>query len=353
MSVPQLPGDVISPSTHMNNTNAGLFVNSDAQQQAGAAAAFGMQPDGSGSNQHLGSMPDQQQHDAGHSSMQMHPAAASGGDYGRSSDMLAGLGGLHEHDPLHPDTDHLSSHPLMLTTADSLLSQGSTDLCGLGDGFDVEGEAQQQHHHHAGGSSFGTAAAATRISIDMQDVLNPGAGLPGVSSGSPQLHAGSHSPGLSHFGGSGHTASMQHGGEAQYTADSLKSQQQQNGTHYAQQQQHIQQQHTQQQQQQQQYQRQSSQAQQRQGGYSGSARASSSAAAAAAAAAGGGGEAPAQPVFRSQYRGVSYDKKKRKWRVQIKVAALGKSGGFCRPEGFVFGGLARECRALCLHVVCA
>ncbi len=31
-------------------------------------------------------------------------------------------------------------------------------------------------------------------------------------------------------------------------------------------------------------------------------------------------------VFRSQYRGVSYDKKKRKWRVQIKVAALGKSG---------------------------
>jgi hypothetical protein len=44
----------------------------------------------------------------------------------------------------------------------------------------------------------------------------------------------------------------------------------------------------------------------------------------AAAAAAGGGEG--QPVFRSQYRGVSYDKKKRKWRVQIKVAALGKSG---------------------------
>lgn len=313
-----------------NNTNTGLFVNSSepgglAQQPAGAAAAFGMQPeDGSGSNQHLASMPDQQQHDGGHSSM-MHPAAAPDGGYGRS-DMLAGLGGLHEHDPLHPDTNHLSSHPLMLTTADSLLSQGSTDLCGLGDGFDVDGEAQQ--HHHAGGSSFGTAAAATRISIDMQDVLNPGAGLPGVHSGSPQLHAGSHSPGLSHFGGSGHTANMQHGGEA-YTADSLKSQQQQNGTHYgslAQPQQ--QQQHKQQQQQQQQpQQRQSSQAQQRQG-YSGSARASSSAAAAAAAAAGGGGEAPAQPVFRSQYRGVSYDKKKRKWRVQIKVAALGKSGGW-------------------------
>jgi hypothetical protein len=45
---------------------------------------------------------------------------------------------------------------------------------------------------------------------------------------------------------------------------------------------------------------------------------------AAAAAAAGGAEG--QPVFRSQYRGVSYDKKKRKWRVQIKVAALGKSG---------------------------
>jgi hypothetical protein len=96
----------------------------------------------------------------------------------------------------------------------------------------------------------------------------------------------------------------------------------------------------QQQQQQQQYQRQS-QAQHRQG-YSGSARASSSAA--AAAAAGGGGEAPAQPVFRSQYRGVSYDKKKRKWRVQIKVAALGKSGRhgpcfsgvlFCNQTGCV------------------
>jgi hypothetical protein len=41
-------------------------------------------------------------------------------------------------------------------------------------------------------------------------------------------------------------------------------------------------------------------------------------------AAGGGGGQP--QVFRSEYRGVSYDKKKRKWRVQIKVAALGKSG---------------------------
>jgi hypothetical protein len=210
----------------------------------------------------------------------------------------------------------------MLATADSLLSQGSTDLCGLGDGLDVDG-GQQQH-----GGSFGSMAAATRISIDMQDVLNTDTGLPGVHNGSPQLHAGSHSPGLSHFGGSGHASDMPHGGD-NYTADSLKPQQQ-NGTHYGamvpqqthQQQQMAAAQQQQQQQQQQQYQRQS-QAQQRQG-YSGSARASSSAA--AAAAAGGGGEAPAQPVFRSQYRGVSYDKKKRKWRVQIKVAALGKSG---------------------------
>lgn len=30
--------------------------------------------------------------------------------------------------------------------------------------------------------------------------------------------------------------------------------------------------------------------------------------------------------LRSSYRGVSFDRKKRKWRVQIKVAALGKSG---------------------------
>ncbi|WPT16737.1 APETALA2-like protein 4 [Picochlorum sp. SENEW3] len=32
------------------------------------------------------------------------------------------------------------------------------------------------------------------------------------------------------------------------------------------------------------------------------------------------------PVNKSRYRGVSYDRKKAKWRVQIKVAALGKSG---------------------------
>jgi hypothetical protein len=51
------------------------------------------------------------------------------------------------------------------------------------------------------------------------------------------------------------------------------------------------------------------------------------------AGASGGGHAADAPaaggppqVFRSEYRGVSYDKKKRKWRVQIKVAALGKSG---------------------------
>ena len=44
-----------------------------------------------------------------------------------------------------------------------------------------------------------------------------------------------------------------------------------------------------------------------------------------AAAAAGLPGLPGQ-VFRSDYRGVSYDKKKRKWRVQIKVAALGKSG---------------------------
>jgi hypothetical protein len=55
-----------------------------------------------------------------------------------------------------------------------------------------------------------------------------------------------------------------------------------------------------------------------------SGRSSSSIAAAAAAVAAAGGDG--QQVFRSQYRGVSYDKKKRKWRVQIKVAALGKSG---------------------------
>lgn len=321
MSVQQPSGDLTSPSTFMNNANPELFnttsQHSPQQQLPGAAFALQQQEDGSGSNQHSNSMlPHQHAED---SSMMQPASGAAAGDFGRSN-MLRGLGSLHEHDPLHPGSEPLNSHPLMLTTADSLLSQGSTDLCGLGDAFDVEG-VQQQH-----GSSFGTAAAATRISIDMQDVLNTDAGLPGMHSSSPHLHAGSHSPGVSHFGGNGHTSGMPHGGDS-YTADSLKSQRQ-NGTHYSglvpqethQQQQQAHQQHAPAAQQQQPRQ---TQAQQRQG-YGGSGRASSSAAAAAAAA--GGGEAPAQPVFRSQYRGVSYDKKKRKWRVQIKVAALGKSG---------------------------
>jgi hypothetical protein len=45
---------------------------------------------------------------------------------------------------------------------------------------------------------------------------------------------------------------------------------------------------------------------------------------------GGGGSAGTPPgsagMNKSRYRGVSYDRKKAKWRVQIKVAALGKSG---------------------------
>ena len=45
---------------------------------------------------------------------------------------------------------------------------------------------------------------------------------------------------------------------------------------------------------------------------------------AAAAAAGPSGSADG--AFKSRFRGVSFDKKKRKWRVQIKVACLGKSG---------------------------
>jgi hypothetical protein len=48
--------------------------------------------------------------------------------------------------------------------------------------------------------------------------------------------------------------------------------------------------------------------------------------AAAAAAAPAATAATAAAAFRSDFRGVSYDKKKRKWRVQIKVSALGKSG---------------------------
>ena len=43
-----------------------------------------------------------------------------------------------------------------------------------------------------------------------------------------------------------------------------------------------------------------------------------------AAAAGPSGSADG--AFKSRFRGVSFDKKKRKWRVQIKVACLGKSG---------------------------
>lgn len=314
MSVQQTSGDLTSPSTYLNNTATGLF-SSSQHLQTGLA-----QQGDPYLHQHSSMLPHPQHQQAGDSSMLAHPGAA-GADYDQGNMGLAGLGSLDEHDPLqHAGPD---SHPLMLATADSLLSHGSTDLCGLEDGFDVDGMQQQQQQHHHGGS-FGTAAGATRISIDMQDVLHTG--MPGGHTGSPQLQAGSHSPGLSHFGGNG-----QHAGHDSYTADSLKSQQQ-NGTHYGalvpqehlhHQQQHQQQQQATQQQQQRQPQRQS-QAQQRQAG-AGSSRAGSSAAAAAAAA-GGGGDAPAQPVLRSQYRGVSYDKKKRKWRVQIKVAALGKSG---------------------------
>lgn len=46
---------------------------------------------------------------------------------------------------------------------------------------------------------------------------------------------------------------------------------------------------------------------------------------------------------RSKYRGVSYDKKKRKWRVQIKVASLGRSGvsvGYAPPQTKLHPGRA-------------
>jgi hypothetical protein len=44
------------------------------------------------------------------------------------------------------------------------------------------------------------------------------------------------------------------------------------------------------------------------------------------AASGSGGTPDGSAGAKSRYRGVSYDRKKGKWRVQIKVAALGKSG---------------------------
>jgi hypothetical protein len=132
-----------------------------------------------------------------------------------------------------------------------------------------------------------------------------GGALPQIGAGSPRS---SSSPALS-FGNAANNCSN----------DGHKQQQQMNGRAA--------------QQQQRESQREQQQQQRAAAGHGAGSSLRSSGAAAAAAAGGGEG----QPVFRSQYRGVSYDKKKRKWRVQIKVAALGKSGG--RLAGYI-----------CIHV---
>lgn len=163
--------------------------------------------------------------------------------------------------------------------ADSAASHGSTDL-----GRMTPGLPQFQEQQSFGGGS----AAAAAEPMQMQDIQ--ASSLPAVGAGSPIRETpGVNAQGFGMMGSSaaaaadrglnGHAAARSGSGSAAQQHNRASS----NSQHYS-------------------------------GGRT-------SAAVAAAAAAGEG-----QQVFRSQYRGVSYDKKKRKWRVQIKVAALGKSG---------------------------
>eukprot|EP00879_Flechtneria_rotunda_P019477 GHRR01020456.1.p1 GENE.GHRR01020456.1~~GHRR01020456.1.p1 ORF type:complete len:363 (+),score=161.74 GHRR01020456.1:526-1614(+) len=172
---------------------------------------------------------------------------------------------------------------------------------------------------------FGAGSAMQGLQLS-----SSGGGLPVVGADSPR--AGNCSPGLSHFGGplsdaagNGHSMdSMKSLANGQAVLPGLAAGalqlhgHQQHSSHQQQQERHYgHQQHSNQQQQQQQR----NPHQQRSHHHSAAGRSSSG----GGAGASGGCDSQVQ-VFRSQYRGVSYDKKKRKWRVQIKVAALGKSG---------------------------
>jgi hypothetical protein len=182
--------------------------------------------------------------------------------------------------------------PCALPSTDSVASHGSTDLP-LGPGlpqFDALGGTGGGFDSSAGFAGLGGASS--------MGAMHVGSSLPQIGAGSPRS---SSSPALS-FGNAANNCSNE-----------PYKQQQMNGRTAAQQQRESQRE--------QQQQRAAAAAAAAAHGAGSSLRSSGAAAAAAA----GSGEG--QPVFRSQYRGVSYDKKKRKWRVQIKVAALGKSGG--------------------------
>ncbi|KAF6254448.1 hypothetical protein COO60DRAFT_1751228 [Scenedesmus sp. NREL 46B-D3] len=172
--------------------------------------------------------------------------------------------------------------PSALPCTDSLASHGSTDLP-LGTGL-PQFDALAGAMGGAFDASAGFAGLGGTSSMGAGAMHCAGGSLPQIGAGSPRS---SSSPALS-FGNAANNCSN----------DGYKQHQQQGNGRTAQQQQRESQREQQQQQR----------------------------AAAAAAAHGAGGACAAAPVFRSQYRGVSYDKKKRKWRVQIKVAALGKSG---------------------------
>lgn len=162
--------------------------------------------------------------------------------------------------------------------ADSAASHGSTDLGGMMPGMSQYADCQDQQ-------SFGQqVAAGTTAAMQMQD-MHPAA-LPAVGAGSPRANSGFRDYGFGKTDSASPDLGVNGRAMSKPGASSLMQH-----SHRA-----------------------SSSGQYAAGGRS-------SASVAAAAAAGDG-----QQVFRSQYRGVSYDKKKRKWRVQIKVAALGKSG---------------------------
>jgi hypothetical protein len=367
----------------MNNTHTALLEHSGQQHSFGGKAAlhaaqhqqhFAAYP-GSGSGSGDSTMLPVQQgsneclvFNGSGAAPSSSSGGGGGGGGGAAAAAAAGLGELHD-DALH------HGGPLMLAPADSLLSQGSTDLCGLGDAFDAETSHQRAAAAAAAAGGAGVRgghAGGSRCSIEMTDVLLPGMG---VGAGSPlglQAGAGgSHSPGLSHFGGNGaalggdagftadslgghhshHHGHSHHrhgngGGSGQYGAGYCAALQQPPQHHHALYEDDSQaggaQQQLQQQQQQLARAAHTRAAQQRS---LASSRAGSSAAAAAAAAGAAGAAVgvgvDGQPVFRSQYRGVSYDKKKRKWRVQIKVAALGKSGACARRQRQVCALTAR------------
>lgn len=296
----QVPGgDLTSPTTFMNNTHMklepGLSAGLETHQQHFGAESMNLELGLTDQNefqqqQQYGMAVPQTGAGDGSSSMLMQQDAVATQDWPAGSADCGGLPGFQIGSAPSSPYDAAGCgggfRPGAMPSVDSVVSHGSTDVQ-LAPGlpqFDMPGAGQAgAFDPQAGFRGLGAAGS----SLGMPG-MHPGA-LPQVGSSSP--HANS-SPALS-FGGAGNNCSAE-GMEHPLNGRSVGQRERE---------------------------REHSRAAQQQQQHGGSLRSSSAAAAAAAA-----GDGQQQPVFRSQYRGVSYDKKKRKWRVQIKVAALGKSG---------------------------